>query len=369
MDKCLHILPMSTLSGAEKMTLSLCKNLKEYEPIVICGGDPLKEVFEENEITTYSTSFDYKNIISNMKFIRSVIKQHNIKIIHAHDNNASIIVYIVKRIYGLEVNIISHIHSCYPWIKNKKSINKKIDGFFRPRYNHNILCGKIVQNFYKQNTDYFKEETSSILSNAVDISELCITSYSEFEDLRTKYNIPENKIVLGFIGRICYIKGIIPFVKEFAKKVDEFKDTVVLLVGTGDQFEEVKELIKVLNLEEYFILTGFQKDIYKFYPLIDIFFLPSLYEGLPMVILEAMASRTPVISMDVGGISEVIVDNYSGFLVEEKNYAQFISKIIELKNDATLRRKFSSNAFEIISNNFDIQKYCENVEKIYKNFI
>ena len=64
MDKCLHILPMSTLSGAEKMTLSLCKNLKEYEPIVICGGNPLKEVFEENEITTYSTSFDYKNIIS-----------------------------------------------------------------------------------------------------------------------------------------------------------------------------------------------------------------------------------------------------------------------------------------------------------------
>ena len=102
---------------------------------------------------------------------------------------------------------------------------------------------------------------------------------------------------------------------------------------------------------------------------IDIFFLPSLYEGLPMVILEAMASRTPVISMDVGGISEVIVDNYSGFLVEEKNYAQFISKIIELKNDVTLRSKFSSNAFEIISNNFDIQKYCENVEKIYKNFI
>lgn len=132
----------------------------------------------------------------------------------------------------------------------------------------------------------------------------------EIEKVIKQYDIPKDKKILGFIGRLSEQKGILPFINEFAKQKDNFKDCKVLLVGDGDQEEKVKALLKDLDIEDMFILTGFQEDVYKFYPIIDVFFLPSLYEGLPMVLLEAMAFKKPIVSMDVGSINEIINIEY-----------------------------------------------------------
>ena len=76
-----------------------------------------------------------------------------------------------------------------------------------------------------------------------------------------------------------------------------------------------------------FILTGFQEDIYKFYPLIDIVFLPSRYEGLPMVLLEAMAFNKAIVSMDVGSISQIIQDGINGYLIPKGDFVAICKKI------------------------------------------
>ena len=88
--KCLHILPMNKLSGAEKLVLILCKNMKKYKPVVICGGDNLNNIFRENGIESYSMDFSIKNIKSTLSQIKTIIKENDIKVVHAHDNNASI---------------------------------------------------------------------------------------------------------------------------------------------------------------------------------------------------------------------------------------------------------------------------------------
>ena len=78
--KCLHILPMDKLSGAEKLVLILCKNMKNYEPIVICGGDTLSNVFKENGIESYSMNFSIKNINYTLSQIKRIIKENEIKV-------------------------------------------------------------------------------------------------------------------------------------------------------------------------------------------------------------------------------------------------------------------------------------------------
>ena len=85
MEKCLHILPMNKLSGAEKMALLTCKNMKRFTPIVVCGGNDLKEIFEKNGIKSYSLRFSNKQIFSTLKGLKNIIKENDIKIIHAHD--------------------------------------------------------------------------------------------------------------------------------------------------------------------------------------------------------------------------------------------------------------------------------------------
>ena len=365
MKRCLHILPMNKLSGAEKMALLICKNMKEYESVVVCGGNNLKEVFEKNGIKSYSLKFSNKKIFSTLKGLKNIIKENDIKILHAHDNNASLNAYLVKKLYRLDIKVISHSHNCYPWLKGN-NFNKKIDKFLRPRYDYNITCGKIVYDFYKENTNYFEEYKTSILSNAMDIEEITKVDLSKSEEVINEFNIPRDKTILGFIGRLDEQKGIIPFIEEFAKYKEDFTDCRILIVGNGDQEEEVKSLVKELELEELFILTGFQDDVYKFYPTIDIFFLPSLYEGLPIVLLEAMAFKKAVVSMNVGSISEVVINGETGFLVENE-LREFINKMKIFKDNKNLRINIGNRSFNHVSEKYNIVNYVINIEEIYSN--
>lgn len=366
MEKVLHILPMNKVSGAERMALLICKNMKQFEPVVVCGGENLRQVFQESNIKSYSIKFSTKNIVGSAINIRKIVKHENIKIVHAHDNLASLIAYVTKKMFLLNIKIVSHIHNCYPFLKYD-GLNKKIDKFVRNRYDYNVTCGTVVTDFYKENAEYFNANKVVTLPNAMDVEHITKVDKVEIEALIKEYNIPSNKKVLGFIGRLDEQKGIIPFINEFAKYKDAFKDCVVLLVGNGSQEYEIKKLLKNFNLENMFILTGFQNYVYKFYPIIDIFFLPSLYEGLPMVLLEAMAFKKAIISMNVGSISQVIKNQETGILIEPNNYDEFIERLIEIKDNNELREVLGKQAFELVNNNFNISEYEKIVRELYRN--
>lgn len=363
MDKVLHVLPMNKMSGAERMALLLCKNLKDYEPVVVCGGEELSNIFKENGIKSYNIRFSNKNILANACDLSKIIKNEKIRIVHAHDNTASLISYLTKRIFRLDIKVISHIHNCYPFLKSN-GINKKIDKYLRNRYDFNITCGKTVTDFYKDNTDYFKEEKNLTLPNAMDIQYITNVNKKDIETVIKNYKIPRDKKILGFIGRLDEQKGIIPFIKDLSKYKDKFNDSVILLVGNGSQEDEVKRLIKELGLDGLFILTGFQEKVNVFYPIIDVFFLPSLYEGLPMVLLEAMAFKKTIISMNVGSISEVINKN-TGILIDAGDYDRFINELIRIKNNDNLSRVLGENAFKFIEGSFNIDIYINKIEGRY----
>lgn len=367
MEKVLHVLPMNKMSGAERMALLICKNLKNYKPIVVCGGRELADIFNENGIRNYNIKFSNKKLLGNTYELSKIIKSENIKVVHAHDNTASLVSYIAKKVFRRNIKIISHIHNCYPFLKSN-GINKKLDKYLRDKYDFNITCGKIVTDFYKENTDYFNEDKSITLPNAMDIQYITNVDEEEIEEAMKKYNIPSDKKVLGFIGRLDEQKGIIPFIKELSKYKDEFSDSVILLVGNGSQETKVKSLIKELDLDSLFILTGFQEKVNVFYPIIDVFFLPSLYEGLPMVLLEAMAFKKAIVSMNVGSISEVI-NKDTGVLIDEKKYNKFINELIKIKSNEELASLLGNNAFNYINNNFNIDLYIEKIVRLYNNIL
>lgn len=367
MKKCLHILPMNKLSGAEKMALLICKNMKKFTPVVVCGGKNLSEVFKKEGIESYDVAFLNKNIFKTLRFLKNIIEKNNIKIIHAHDNNASLNSYLVKRIFGLDIKVISHIHNCYQFLKGK-NLNKLLDSYFRPRYDYNISCGRLVYDFYKENTKYFRADKTEIVSNAIDIKEINKFDCNNSKDIIEKFNISKDKKILGFIGRLDEQKGIIPFIKELAKHKEYFNDCNFLLVGSGSQEQEIKILIKELNLEEYFILTGFQEETYKFYPIIDVFFLPSLYEGLPMVLLEAMAFKKTIVSMEVGSIGEAINEK-TGILIKSGDYKKFINSLKDIKDDKDKVKRYGEEASNFVSENYNIESYVEKIEKNYNSLI
>lgn len=360
---CLHILPMDKFSGAEKLALILCKSLDEYEPIVVCGGESLTCAFRKEGIQSYSIHFN-KNLIKVSNKIAEIVIQHNIKIIHAHDNKASISAYISKCLKNLDVKVVSHIHNCYPWL-NSTNKNKIIDSILRKKYDHNIACGKLVYDFYEKNTNFINKKNTSIFSNAIDLDNISIVSNDEKDIILNKYNIDKNKKILGFIGRIEEQKGIIPFIKAFKKYKEKFHDATILLVGNGDQKQEVETMIREYNLGKYFKLIDYTNDVDEIYKIIDIFFLPSLYEGLPMVLLEAMSYRKAVVSMNVGSIGELVKDKGTGYLIEEGKYDLFINRLKQLKNDEKSITVYGEAGFNIIKEQYNIKDYARRLEKLY----
>lgn len=362
--KVLHILPMNKLSGAEKLALEICKNMKKYDSIVVCGGDELKKFFKQNDIETYSIEFNKISFKNSLKELKNIISSRQIDIIHAHDNNASIKAIATKKLYRLNVKVISHIHNCYPWLVGKNK-TKLIDSIFRRGYDYNIACGKLVYNFYTENTNYVKESNMTVLSNCIDVQAISNFNRNNLDNIYSEFKIPKDKTILGFIGRLSEQKGIVPFVQEVAKNKEKFTNSKILLVGNGDQEDEIREIIKSNNMQDLFILVGYQDDVYKFYPIIDVFFLPSLYEGLPMVILEAMAFKKPIVSMNVGSIDELVKDNYNGYLINKNDYGEFIEKLSRLKENREVQLEYATNGYQYVLENYDINIYIDKLIQVY----
>ena len=362
--KVLHLLPMNKLSGAERMGLLICKHMTDVESFVVTGGADLAEVFQKEGIHATPLNFSIKQLPQLTQQLKQLINQHQIDLVHAHDNIASLAAYLTKKRYKLNVKVVSHIHNCYPWLEGN-GVHKKIDQWIRPKYDYNIACGQIVYDYYEQYAPYFNKEKTSVLSNAIDLGTLGKTSQSKLIELRKTFKLSSDKTIIGYIGRLSEQKGMIPFIKELAKHKEQFEDCQFLIVGSGEQEEEVKQLVKALGLESLFIFTGFQAEVYPFYQLINIFFLPSLYEGLPMVLLEAVGSGVPTVSMNVGSISEVIIDNKTGCLIESGDRQQFIKQLIELKDTPLKCQLLSESGKQHVKEKFSLMKYNQTLSAVY----
>ena len=107
--------------------------------------------------------------------------------------------------------------------------------------------------------------------------------------MKEELNISKDKFVIGHVGRFVDIKNQEYFI-ELAKSMQKFRnDFVIVLVGQGTDFEKIKKLIKENSLQNYFILPGLREDIPVFMKMFNVFVMPSLYEGFPLVVVEALA--------------------------------------------------------------------------------
>jgi len=141
----------------------------------------------------------------------------------------------------------------------------------------------------------------------------------------------------------------------------------VAILGDGSKRVYLENLSKQLGVDDEIVFLGVQKDVQSFMASSKVFVLPSRWEGLPMVILEAMANRMPIITTPVGGIAEVIEDGASGILVEPENPEALADKIYELLSSEKLQRSISENAFKKVKEEYSIEGYTQKMLDIYKD--
>jgi len=195
-----------------------------------------------------------------------------------------------------------------------------------------------------------------------------IVAHRHFVDFKYIVNkkIDARANIIGYIGRFSEEKGISNLVESIPLLLKSRKDVYFMLCGDGKLSNKIRKIIKFQDLETYVNLTGWvsHKEVPTFLTNFKLLVIPSYTEGLPNVMLEAMACGTPVLAMPVGSIPDVIQDCETGFLLKSNDPKHIAEKIIELLNKPELLEKVSINAYKYVRQNFSYERTLETWRRI-----
>lgn len=222
------------------------------------------------------------------------------------------------------------------------------------RYTSQITVSRDFQKLKNVNSKIF------YVSNGVDVG--------VFEKVKTtKFNNP----TLIFVGRLHFEKNLENLIKAIFEAKKEIPDIKLLIVGSGPEEKALKNLVKKLHLKKSIIIVGQKRspDLIKLYKSSSIFILPSIYEGQPLTILEAWASKIPVIASKTGDIQFLVKEGYNGFFINDPNNIYEIANVITGAVNNKNLKQMGENGFNFVKNNFSWKKSATQTLEIYNQIL
>jgi len=221
---------------------------------------------------------------------------------------------------------------------------------------------------YLKNIHKIKSDEITVVHNGIDVRQYVIDGdASVIESLRKEYGVSDDEFVVGIVGRLTEQKGHKYAIQAMAALKNEKPNIKLLVFGDGELISECVGLTESLNLSSTVKFLGFQKDMYNIYSMLDVLLMPSIFEALPLTLIEAMATGLPVIASNVNGIPEVIDHEINGVLIEPKNVVLIQEAITNLDNDRNKLRDFGINARKKIEDSFSLEKMVEETVQVYMN--
>ena len=189
------------------------------------------------------------------------------------------------------------------------------------------------------------------------------------QNVRMPFKIEDEDRILMTVGRLHEQKGHYYLVKAISKVQKEFPKVKLLVIGEGEEENNLKKLVKSLDLTNEVIFIGLSSDIEEILPMAELFLLPSLWEGLPNVLLEAMAAGKPVIATEVGGVPELVIHGETGMLVPHKDSDALACAIADLLKNRLKARRMGETGRIRAEEHFSIQKMIEKTESLYQELL
>ncbi|MCP4580775.1 MAG: glycosyltransferase family 4 protein [candidate division Zixibacteria bacterium] len=206
----------------------------------------------------------------------------------------------------------------------------------------------------------------TVAHNAIDPE-----SFGDIEkvDLRAKFNLPGDSIICLAGGRFSPEKGQTSLVETAARVLKKNKLIHFIMFGDGPDMAKVKQMIGNFGIDENVICPGFEKNLLGCLKDADILVNPSLSEGLPNIVLEAMAFKVPVVATAVGGVPELITNDVDGFLVPPGDTNSFAEKILALTENGQIRDKFRDHGYQTIINSFSFLGQANKIYNVYRGLM
>ena len=305
----------------------------------------------------------YQKVFEYQKDLIKIFKDNNYKIVHSHLNTLSVFPLRAAKKAGVPVRI-AHSHSTTNKKEWKKNLLKQILRPFSKVYATDYMCcSELAGRWLFGNKEYDKGNVY-LLNNAIDLDK-----FKYDEQLRNKkrkeLNIKDDTLVIGHVGRFVEQKNHRFLIDIFNEVHKQKENSILLLVGQGPLMEEMKEKVKTLGIKDSVKFLGQRNDINELYQVFDVFCLPSLYEGLPVVGIEAQATGLLcVLSDDMTKETKVL--NETEFL-SLKQSASVWAKIILNKQLMLLDKNNTTKKMSAVGYDINIESF--KLEKIYKKLI
>ena len=361
----LECIRQGQIGGGESHLLSLVENLdrSQFEPIILSFTDGpmidrLKQMNVETHIIHTLKPFDF----TKWKAVKKLLKEKNIELIHAHGTRASSNVLWAAKSLGIPVIYTVHGWSFHP---DQKPLVRKIrtlgEKYIASRTALNISVSASNQQTGKKAFPSFE---SIVINNG--INQQKFNPEKQHKNIRAELSIAENVLLVLFIARFTSHKQPLALIAAFAEALKSNPNMHLLMVGDGDQKNEAIVLIEKLGLKNKITLEAFRQDVPDVLAAADIFVLPSLWEGLPIGLLEAMAMGKTVIASNVDGTSEVVQHNENGWLIETDDLIANLGKaLIELSGDEERRNRYQQQAVKTVNEKYNASTMTRQIENIY----
>lgn len=359
----LHILATDRLQGAEKTAYLIDRHLNReiFNSFIICAGNPLALFLRSYGCIV--EILDVKNINpANMLRLSKIIRREKIDLLHASGYRASLFALLTSGLF-IKRPVISHIHSADPRISGLNII-KLVEIATRNRFDLSIACSELVRTHYLNHNSFVMPDKIVSVSNGVEI----VNRHPDLEavnNLKEVLGIPADSFVFCYIGRMIKLKGIDVLLKAFQLIARVNHSSVLLLVGSGPMEIELKDMSVDLNLSPRVIFTGYRRDVEKILEIIDVFILPSWWEGLPNVLLEAMSHGKPVIASNVGGVKELVLHGHTGLLTPPGDVNRLAEHMNLMLNLTEMRGKMGESGFRHVQKYYDIKSKVRDIERLY----
>lgn len=352
--------------GAETLLLDLCLHMPKDKFDVsigyLRGQGLLADEFRNNGIPVESFKLSSRlDLIGLLKIVR-FLREHKFDIMHTHLIDADIYGFLAAKFAGVKV-IVSTKHNPDDFRKTQ-SPAILLDSFIA-NHTHKIIAVSCAVRDFLIKYQKIKPEKIEVIYNGIDIEKF--TPKKEKQQAKIALNLKPENFIIGCIARFNAQKGHKYLIEAIPNIIANIHDVHFIFAGIGPLSDTIRKQAEMLKILDKITFLGLRTDIAAILNAMDIFVLPSLWEGLGIVLLEAQAAGVPVVASKVDGIMEVVQDNKTGVLVLPEDSEQIAQAIISLIKHPDMAKSYGMTGRQYVTQNFSIEQMTKKIESLYLN--
>ncbi len=291
-----------------------------------------------------------------------VCRTHRPVIWHGHDYKSNLLGLMLRPL--VRMRLVSTVHG-WGVHEGRMPLYNRIDRRCLRHY-HRVVC--VSDDLHQQClASNIRPDRCTVIENAIDTDQY--TRRQSPSEAKAPLGFDPDRLLIGTVGRLSAEKNFAGLIRAVDKLVRQGHDVELAIVGEGDCRAELQRLIAGLDRGDRVRLLGFRSDTLDLYQAMDLFVLNSLREGLPNVVLEAMATEVPVVATRVAGVPRLIEDDVDGLLIEPDADGPLVEALARLIEDAGLRTRLAVAARRTVETRYSFARRMEKMRDVYDELL